>query len=1382
MAAILDPKTRFFDTFLTKEGRRQLGSGELRMRYVSFSDRATTYDDAGDRVIYSKDGSVFFEAMSKPQDQIIHESPSIVNMMSINDPDSQPVFLNDGSGNRIQAAMFGDRIISPPDGRFISSSLTTGVDRIKVNLDLNKNLYVSGSRTQEIQYTNSDTLVGWWVFEDTMDQIATSGVNFNLDNVVKLTTDVTGENPSNVEINSVTYKNFNTSHSALYLTLKNLEVFRGVKIGDKLEYGAYSAVITDIPESIAGFGLNPNDSGHLVVKLGNVAGSSEALVSKLKIGTIGSFLSVGSKVSENLKRRSALETNAAYIKKADGSSTMQPDDSPTFNGNHLKHLSRKVNKSWTGAANKAIRISLHGEHYGINSSIHSKDGNSTVFPNASGRIDLLDTPLKEYQYNNLGHQLSFTFYLNNPSDGKTETIAQIFDHGNINGFNSIKSRTRSAEIFTIGDDLYLRIYCFKTSAPPFSGTDYRDFIILNEIRSNTWHRVSLAWNRYYFSMVLDGNMSKSITRAYNYVDPRKGALAPEESAEYPIGGFHRRVYAGINHGYLQFDPNGGSFIGKLLGSGMHDDTYRYTLPNNPVDLVLGNMVGINSDFYLSNETGKFKFVSNTHLNGYIQSCEYYVDTKDNLNRHTGQLGIEFNTEGRFGTIQPPYVEQNFGPGNLGLASPDDYETGNGIVSNMDLPIFNNTPNFSKHFEFKFDLNQGNIVSDQSINTPAKGIVSFVHAYDRKYDNEIDNFSISLTDSSGFTVLFKAKQSIPGSLTHRKVSSTEYEFLTPNYTDHANKVNSESRLTLAANFMSAVNLANSNNDLQITAELNPAVRRNVVLSQVAPGFSGNTDIVVNSHDPESTFLTHFTGGKFTGFLRRKSSWQTRTKMESLMGIDDIHSTTADSNYQYGNYKNRYGGDTIYDSYFGGIPIESDVSLREWTNYYPISSEATLFFATMSGSFYQKEEKINRKDVMLSFPEMVKSVSSILSGSVDSYKDLQLLGHLDLNKKDDEQGFLATRRREEISTQGIPGFVATSRVVPATAGKWGDHPAVYGEETTTVFKTRYKKFQFIEHPYGQHNDYQRPVPEIANLDSGSPVSGLFFSKEATLFHLEEIIDNDFDNDESTRSSTRLPNFLVLPPLCTNNLVFDYPDYDMANFARAGETDIYPWRQFLKYISQYGVDRPIDDRCPGWYDEEAASDVMQSKITHYIEHIKSTFGSIIPRDTLEKILNTGNMFDENADSNQQIISYLARNHNTSARNKINVDLTEFNEKINFNKTSYNQNTFVQMFELSNDDNKPTFKKLAIRDLGIFFKSNPDSPPTSVEDIEFRGTPKNDLEKRPIDDISVIGGSLRDNAHLVHAFTFGKIIRDKQGNQPGTGIYYVPIFYFEAKLGDEQ
>lgn len=74
MAGILNSKSRMLDTILTREGRRQIASGDLRIKFVTFTDRHTFYtqedldasDDADDRI--------YLEAFHRSQDQIIFET------------------------------------------------------------------------------------------------------------------------------------------------------------------------------------------------------------------------------------------------------------------------------------------------------------------------------------------------------------------------------------------------------------------------------------------------------------------------------------------------------------------------------------------------------------------------------------------------------------------------------------------------------------------------------------------------------------------------------------------------------------------------------------------------------------------------------------------------------------------------------------------------------------------------------------------------------------------------------------------------------------------------------------------------------------------------------------------------------------------------------------------------------------------------------------------------------------------------------------------------------------------------------------------------------------------------------------------------------------
>ena len=75
MAGILDPKTRFMDTFLTQVGRDQLAHWELRFSFATFSDYATFYEKDGDDPKRAEDAinRLFFEAHNRPQDQVIPE-------------------------------------------------------------------------------------------------------------------------------------------------------------------------------------------------------------------------------------------------------------------------------------------------------------------------------------------------------------------------------------------------------------------------------------------------------------------------------------------------------------------------------------------------------------------------------------------------------------------------------------------------------------------------------------------------------------------------------------------------------------------------------------------------------------------------------------------------------------------------------------------------------------------------------------------------------------------------------------------------------------------------------------------------------------------------------------------------------------------------------------------------------------------------------------------------------------------------------------------------------------------------------------------------------------------------------------------------------------
>ena len=77
MAGFLDPKQRVMDVILTEIGRAQMTKGDFDVKFVSFSDDGVEYVDGGDGVLEPITERLFFEAFSKPSDEIIPEVDSL---------------------------------------------------------------------------------------------------------------------------------------------------------------------------------------------------------------------------------------------------------------------------------------------------------------------------------------------------------------------------------------------------------------------------------------------------------------------------------------------------------------------------------------------------------------------------------------------------------------------------------------------------------------------------------------------------------------------------------------------------------------------------------------------------------------------------------------------------------------------------------------------------------------------------------------------------------------------------------------------------------------------------------------------------------------------------------------------------------------------------------------------------------------------------------------------------------------------------------------------------------------------------------------------------------------------------------------------------------
>jgi len=101
---ILYNKERIIDFIITQEGKRQAGSGELRVKFASFTDHHTYYEKSGslDLPNLAEDASnrIFFEASSRYQDVIVPELEAGMSLRPFRTSDFQV------TGNTIASGTF----------------------------------------------------------------------------------------------------------------------------------------------------------------------------------------------------------------------------------------------------------------------------------------------------------------------------------------------------------------------------------------------------------------------------------------------------------------------------------------------------------------------------------------------------------------------------------------------------------------------------------------------------------------------------------------------------------------------------------------------------------------------------------------------------------------------------------------------------------------------------------------------------------------------------------------------------------------------------------------------------------------------------------------------------------------------------------------------------------------------------------------------------------------------------------------------------------------------------------------------------------------------------------------------------------------------------
>ena len=121
MAGILNNKERVMDLLVTREGRRQAASGQLRIHFASFTDCHTFYQASGSfGVAEDATSRIFFEATSRHQDVVVPELEPSDNSMTVS--------------------------FKGPDFVIEGKEIATGTFRRGVQITQNKIIALSGSK------------------------------------------------------------------------------------------------------------------------------------------------------------------------------------------------------------------------------------------------------------------------------------------------------------------------------------------------------------------------------------------------------------------------------------------------------------------------------------------------------------------------------------------------------------------------------------------------------------------------------------------------------------------------------------------------------------------------------------------------------------------------------------------------------------------------------------------------------------------------------------------------------------------------------------------------------------------------------------------------------------------------------------------------------------------------------------------------------------------------------------------------------------------------------------------------------------------------------------------------------------------------------------
>lgn len=133
MAGILDSKTRVMDVVVTNEGKRQIGSGDFKIAYATFTDRSTFYDKSSITGSFdSASQRPFIEAVSYAFDNITIEKDdngAVIPFATTYDGDGKRVNLK--AGTIVANGKISNKLNSKTNFPAINQILSASIDNFK---------------------------------------------------------------------------------------------------------------------------------------------------------------------------------------------------------------------------------------------------------------------------------------------------------------------------------------------------------------------------------------------------------------------------------------------------------------------------------------------------------------------------------------------------------------------------------------------------------------------------------------------------------------------------------------------------------------------------------------------------------------------------------------------------------------------------------------------------------------------------------------------------------------------------------------------------------------------------------------------------------------------------------------------------------------------------------------------------------------------------------------------------------------------------------------------------------------------------------------------------------------------------------------------------